>query len=67
MCFNFVVVQQKSSRPGDVPAVPGIKTELSNDWSEDKEATRPTAYQRLVEVMMQKEVSSSFFQFPLSS
>ena len=59
-----MVVQQKSSGPGDSP---GIKTDPSDEWSGDKETSRPTGYQRLVEVMMKKEVScSSLFQFPLS-
>ena len=52
-----MVIQQKSSVPGDLPAVPGIKTEPTDERSEDNEVSRPTAYQRLVEVMMKKEAS----------
>ena len=62
---NCVVIQEATSGRDDLPMLTTVKTEMSDGWNDDDNTVtaRPTAYQRLLEVMMKKEVRYSLIAF----
>jgi len=55
-----VIIQQTPSGHAELPMLSAVKGETNDESNEDDKmrTARPTSYQRLVQIIMEKEVSS---------